>query len=232
MEFNKAYKREEYLSFLRVNFLPDDFQQEISPVENPVQFQYTQQVTRLGECESLGLVVYEVRHSSKHDARVGLTKEAFRLLADEFCERALVFFVPEDDDSNYRFSLIEITLDQSETSSRVSRRYSNPHRYSYYLGKGIAYYTPNKYLNEYGRVVNVEDLRNRFSVEVLTKAFYQELSDWYAWAIMVVRFPNDLTTLEDNQKYNSEAMIRLITRLIFVWFLKQRHLVPDLHLMT
>lgn len=227
MEFNKAYNREEYLSFLRVNFLPDDFQQKISSVENPVQFQYTQQVTRLGECESLGLVVYEVRHNSKHDARVGLTKEAFRLLADEFCERALVLFVPEDDNSNYRFSLIEITLDQSETSSRVSRRYSNPHRYSYYLGKGIAYYTPNKYLNEYGRVVSVEDLRNRFSVEVLTKAFYQELSDWYAWAIMVVRFPNDLKTLEDNQKYNSEAMIRLITRLIFVWFLKQRHLVPD-----
>lgn len=227
MEFNKAYNREEYLSFLRVNFLPDDFQQEISAVENPVQFQYTQQVTRLGECESLGLVVYEVRHNSKHDARVGLTKEAFRLLADEFCERALVLFVPEDDNSNYRFSLIEITLEQKDDSTKVKRNYSNPHRYSYYLGKGIAYYTPNKYLNEYGRVVNVEDLRNRFSVEVLTKAFYQELSDWYAWAIMVVRFPNDLTTLEDNQKYNSEAMIRLITRLIFVWFLKQRHLVPD-----
>ena len=227
MEFNRAYSRDEFLSFLRVNFLPEDFRQEISSVENPVQFQYTQQVTRLGECESLGLVVYEVRHSSKHDARVGLTKEAFRLLADEFCERALVFFVPEDDNNNYRFSLIEITLDQSETSSRVSRRYSNPHRYSYYLGNGIAYYTPNKYLNEYGRVVSVEDLRNRFSVDVLTKAFYQELSDWYAWAIMVVQFPNDLTTLEDNQKYNSEAMIRLITRLIFVWFLKQRRLVPD-----
>ena len=227
MEFNKAYNRAEFLSFLRTSFLPEDFQQEASVIDNPVQFQYTQQVTRLGECESLGLVVYEVRHSSKHDARVGLTKEAFRLLADEYCECALVFFVPKDDDSNYRFSLIEITLDQSEESSRISRRYSNPHRYSYFLGKGIAYYTPNKYLNEYGRVVSVEDLRNRFSVEVLTKAFYQELSDWYAWAIMVVRFPNDLTTLEDNQKYNSEAMIRLITRLIFVWFLKQRHLVPD-----
>lgn len=227
MEFNKAYNRAEFLSFLRTSFLPEDFQQEASVIDNPVQFQYTQQATRLGECESLGLVVYEVRHSSKHDARVGLTKEAFRLLADEFCERALVFFVPEDDDSNYRFSLIEITLDQSEDSSRISRRYSNPHRYSYYLGKGIAYYTPNKYLNEYGRVISVEDLRNRFSVEVLTKAFYQELSDWYAWAIMKVHFPNDLNTLEDNQKYNSEAMIRLITRLIFVWFLKQRHLVPN-----
>ena len=106
MEFNKAYNRAEFLSFLRTSFLPEDFQQESSVINNPVQFQYTQQVTRLGECESLGLVVYEVRHSSKHDARVGLTKEAFRLLADEFCERALVFFVPKDDDSNYRFSFI------------------------------------------------------------------------------------------------------------------------------
>lgn len=227
MQFNQPYNRNNFLNFLRINFLPEDFKQEETSVSNPVQFQYTQKVTRLGECESLGLVVYEVKHSSKHDARVGLTKEAFRLLADEFCERALIFFVPEDDNSNYRFSLIEITLEQTADSARVGRKYSNPHRYSYYLGKGIAYYTPNKYLNEYGRVMNVEDLRNRFSVEVLTKAFYQELSDWYAWAIMVVQFPNDLKTLEDNQKYNAEAMIRLITRLIFVWFIKQRHLVPD-----
>ena len=178
MEFNKAYSRDEFLSFLRVNFLPEDFNQEISTVENPVQFQYTQQVTRLGECESLGLVVYEVRHSSKHDARVGLTKEAFRLLADEFCERALVFFVPEDDNSNYRFSLIEITLDQSESSSRVSRRYSNPHRYSYYLGEGIPTHTPKKYLKS--RVVDIVDLRKRFSVEVLSDEFFEEFDKLYS----------------------------------------------------
>lgn len=41
------------------------------------------------------------------------------MLADEFCERALVFFVPQDDKSNYRFSLIEITLNHEEGSSRV-----------------------------------------------------------------------------------------------------------------
>lgn len=227
MEFNKAYSRNELVKFLRTTFLPEDFIQEETPLANPKQFQYTQQVTRLGECNSLELVVFEVLHSSVSDARVGLTKEAFRMLADEFCERALVFFVPQDDNSNYRFSLIEITLEQKEGSAKVQRTFSNPHRYSYYLGEGISYHTPNKYLNEAGRVVSIEDLRSRFSVEVLTKAFYQELSDWYAWAVKIVRFPNDLKTEADNEKYNSEAMIRLITRLIFVWFIKQRKLVPD-----
>lgn len=227
MEFNKAYNRNELVKFLRTSFLPEDFIQEETPLANPKQFQYTQQVTRLGECNSLELVVFEVLHSSVSDARVGLTKEAFRMLADEFCERALVFFVPQDDNSNYRFSLIEITLEQKEGTAKVQRTFSNPHRYSYYLGEGISYHTPNKYLNEAGRVVSIEDLRSRFSVEVLTKAFYQELSDWYAWAVKVVRFPNVLDDKADNEAYNSEAMIRLITRLIFVWFIKQRHLVPD-----
>ena len=227
MEFNKAYNRNELVKFLRTTFLPEDFIQEETPLANPKQFQYTQQVTRLGESKSLELVVFEVLHSSVSDARVGLTKEAFRMLADEFCERALVFFVPQDDNSNYRFSLIEITLEQKEDSAKVQRTFSNPHRYSYYLGEGISYHTPNKYLNEAGRVVSIEDLRSRFSVEVLTKAFYQELSDWYAWAVKVVRFPNVLDDKADNEAYNSEAMIRLITRLIFVWFIKQRHLVPD-----
>lgn len=66
-----------------------------------------------------------------------------------------------------------------------------------------------------------------FSSELLTKKFYNELSDWYAWAVQIVKFPNDLRTTDDDAKFNHEACIRLITRLIFVWFLKQKHLIPE-----
>lgn len=66
-----------------------------------------------------------------------------------------------------------------------------------------------------------------FSSDLLTKKFYSELSDWYAWAVQVARFPNDLTTDTDDDKFNYESCIRLITRLIFVWFLKQKHLIPE-----
>ena len=97
-------------------------------------------------------------------------------------------------------SFIEITLEAKDDSSKISYNYSNPRRYSYFLGEGIAYYTPNKYLNEKGRVVSKEDLLSRFSVEVLTKEFYQELSDWYAWAIKIIRFPNDISKKADERK--------------------------------
>lgn len=226
MEFNRRYNRSEFISFLQHQFLPEDFVTETTPIDMVRQTKYIRSITKLGSCETLDLVVYEVRHSSTHDARVGLSKEAFRFLADEWESKALVLFVPEGNDANYRFSLITIDLDETP-EGRLHKVYSNPRRYSYFLGEGIACYTPNKYLNTLGRVTDDKDLTERFSVEVLTKAFYQELSDWYAWAVKVVRFPNKLDDTTDDDKYNHEAAIRLVTRLIFVWFLKQKHLIPD-----
>ena len=68
-----------------------------------------------------------------------------------------------------------------------------------------------------------------FSSELLTKKFYTELQNWYFWAVRNVEYPNDIDDDNDDTKYNNENVIRLITRLMFVWFLKQKNLVnPDL----
>ena len=69
-----------------------------------------------------------------------------------------------------------------------------------------------------------------FSIEALAKQFYKELFAWYEWALsdeMDVRYPNDIHTDKDNRDLIPEHMIRLITRLMFVWFIKQKKLVPD-----
>ena len=68
-----------------------------------------------------------------------------------------------------------------------------------------------------------------FNNEILTRRFYQELSDWYAWAIKNVSFPNELDNhnAKKNERFNNENVIRLVTRLIFVWFLKEKHLIPE-----
>lgn len=226
MEFDKPYKRETFISFLQ-QFLPEDASLKIHKKITPsFQTHFASSVTDLGSVESLNLKIYEIKHRSVHDARVGLSKDAFRILSEEAEERALVIFVPEDSNDVYRFSFIELSLECTEKGS-LRTSYSNPRRYSYKLGTGIAYHTPNKYLNQAGRVSSAEDLKKRFSVEILTKEFYSELSDWYAWAVKILRFPNNLKDSQDQEKYNHEAAIRLITRLIFVWFLKQRHLVPS-----
>ncbi len=76
-----------------------------------------------------------------------------------------------------------------------------------------------------------------FSVNILNKKFYQELSNWYFWAIKNVRFPNEPTQEEALQKkqniedliqqHNATNVIRLLTRLLFTWFIKEKGLIPE-----
>ena len=100
--FSQTYNREEFLNFLRRDFLPEDFEQEQTNVEFVTKTTYSQEATKLGVCKSLDLVVYEVIHTGKDDPRVGLSKEAFRMLSEEWQDRALVLFVPEDNPANFR----------------------------------------------------------------------------------------------------------------------------------
>ena len=225
--FSQPYNRKEFLNFLRRDFLPEDFEQEQTNIEFATKTNYSQRATKLGICKSLDLVVYEVIHSGKDDPRVGLSKEAFRMLSEEWQDRALVLFVPQDNPASFRFSLIEITLEGNQESAKISRKYSNPRLYSYVLGTEAEVRTPKDYLVKKDRITDWEDLQKRFSVEVLTKEFYQELQDWYFWAVKIVKFPNDIKTDDDDTLYNTESIIRMITRLIFVWFLKQKKLIPD-----
>jgi len=59
----------------------------------------------------------------------------------------------------------------------------------------------------------------------LNKRFFKELADWYFWATDLMRFPDG--ALKDSEGKDSPSVIRMITRLIFVWFLKEKGLVPD-----
>lgn len=70
-------------------------------------------------------------------------------------------------------------------------------------------------------------------VKALNDRFYKDLAEWYYWAILArtgVVFPKGqpLEKSDDPTTNNrpTVALIRLLTRLIFVWFLKEKHLVP------
>ncbi|MEI7867899.1 MAG: Eco57I restriction-modification methylase domain-containing protein, partial [Candidatus Methylumidiphilus sp.] len=64
-----------------------------------------------------------------------------------------------------------------------------------------------------------------FNVELLNQKFYRELANWYFWALDKVEFPADVE--KDSDKRHATSLIRLLTRLIFCWFLKEKGLIPD-----
>jgi len=64
----------------------------------------------------------------------------------------------------------------------------------------------------------------RLDTYALNERFYREIADWYFWASQHsdVVYPRDVKT-EDGR---SIFLIRLLTRLIFCWFLQEKGLIP------
>jgi len=70
-----------------------------------------------------------------------------------------------------------------------------------------------------------EAWQKTLDIKELNKRFYQELANWYFWAMDHVSFPDDA---EKNRSIlNATSLIRLITRIIFIWFIKEKGLVPE-----
>ena len=134
--------------------------------------------------------------------------------------QGLFFFY--DKDGYFRLSLV---------SGEVEKRrfkFNEAKRQSFYVEPCAANNIVKRRLTPAVRAF--DELKDVFSVEQLTKEFYTRLFDWYTWAMspqVNVHFPNDLDDKTDDRKYNNEALIRMITRLMFTWFIRQRKLVPD-----
>ena len=142
------------------------------------------------------------------------------LMQQEMKDSAIAIFY--DDKGDFRFSFIRRNYGGDE-------KFSSWKRYSYFVSKNQ---TNKTFLD---RIKNadfssLEKIQEAFSVEKLTKDFYNDLFKWFSWTLteeVGVTFPNDTRTSNDDKEKLEEKIIRLITRVLFVWFIKHKGLVPD-----
>ena len=139
-------------------------------------------------------------------------------------------FCYRKDESILRFSYVSETwgFNKQGEYEKIS---TDTKRYTYLLGEGRGCRTAIeqfKILRD--SKLALSDITAAFSVEVLTKQFYKDLFEWYQWAVEPssnITFPNNIATEEDDCDDIETKVIRMITRIMFVWFIKQKDLVPD-----
>jgi len=161
---------------------------------------------------------YVQTNSSVSNRRVGLrqiVKPYLRYLVDA----ALVVF---DDGIKWRLSFV----------CDIKGESTSPKRYTFVFGESGNYYNTavSRFIDLQNKEVNFTNLMEAFSVEALSKDFYTKLYSWYQWALsdeINVTFPNNPETEKDDRENMNVKLIRLITRLLFVWFIKQKNLVPN-----
>ena len=114
---------------------------------------------------------------------------------------------------------------------------TSPKRYTYVFGDpasrhrtAVDRFMKASASRQPGQPIEFKELKEAFAVETLTKEFYGELFDWYLWALSPeagVKFPDVAPADADERPGLEEHLIRLITRLMFVWFIRQKKLVPE-----
>ncbi|HEY9220920.1 MAG TPA: N-6 DNA methylase [Lutibacter sp.] len=147
---------------------------------------------------------------------------AKKVLKEDFKDGAIFIFY--DDNGCFRFSFIR------KNYGNKDQKFSSWKRYTYFVDPSKTNKTFKNRINGCN-FKSLEDIQEAFSVEKLTKQFYNELFNWYQWSLsenegFEVTYPNDISTDNDDRQIE-EHIIRLITRLIFIWFIKKKKLIPD-----
>lgn len=237
--FQQAYNREAYLDFLKHDLLAEDFyidEEEIQYDDLGFTPLKIESLTYLGQSEKLGVSVYEAKHSSHYDARVTISREIFKLMAYMGDRRALVLFIPPEN-INYRLSLV--TMDLIASGKRIMKEFSNPRRYSFYLGEQAKVHTPSKQLKN--RMYDFNDLQKAFSLEVVNEDFFNDIAKLFTKLTggkrdkvdyqPLFRLPSQGDSLESKKRLK-EFGVRLIGRIIFCWFLKKKESKKGLPLIS
>lgn len=160
-------------------------------------------------------------------SRVNIQSCVRKIMAND--SNAIIFFHFTDSKKEWRVSYVH-RWDTNKNST-------NAKRYTYLCGPEHSCRTISERFETLKGLSTIkdDDLINAFSVEALTKQFYQQLFNWYEWACETATFPVGDTTQDENGRFNVKQtkdknelnLIRLITRLLFVWFIKQKDLIPS-----
>lgn len=126
-------------------------------------------------------------------------------------------FIFYDQQGSFRFSLIYANY------LGKKRDWSAFRRFTYFVSQNQ---TNKTFLQRIGAgdFSTLSKIKDAFSVEKVTEDFYKDIAYWYFWAVQKSKFPKDAEAEENGRNI---AVIRLITRLIFIWFMRERGLVPN-----
>lgn len=157
---------------------------------------------------------YSIKSLSERSGKKAQYEKAKKILKEIGFDGGIFIFY--DKSGNFRFSLIYANY------MGKHRDWSTFRRFTYFVGKEL---TNKTFLQRIGNsdFTSLKKIKEAFSVEKVTKEFYDEIAHWYFWAVEHSCFPKD-AQIEENGK--NVAVIRLITRMIFIWFMRERGLVP------
>ena len=159
--------------------------------------------------------VYAFKVESIH-ARVGLYKDLKEKLRDTG-SHALLACLFQENSPHFRLSLITRSLNEKGEID-----YSHPKRQSFLLGKDIKTNSAKQQLSKLQGASSLEDIEEAFSLEQLSREFFQAITKHFTHLYENIKFPKTL-----NEEASRAFSLRLLARVLFCKFLERKGLIPS-----
>ena len=230
--FGRAYDRRQWLRMLGEHMPIDQFSRPLSlNVSRKGGAKAFYQLGRVSLADAKTLGIYEI--TTNPETRLHRNRVQMRQLVAAQCQHGAldgaltVYACPQrpsgnDAGGHWRFSFLSMEYKLTEQGS-INTRESAPRRCTYLLGTGANVRTAVERFSRLHKTATLNDVKTAFAVEQLNKEFYETLFTWYERAKSHVVFPND--EREEEDAHVSTSLIRLLTRLLCVWFLKEKGLI-------
>lgn len=218
MNLSQSYNREDYLKFLE-KFLPD-FKKDIRVIKIQ-KLDSVQNIYSLGSCEKLDLQILEFSYKGSGNKRISLTRDGFKIMNQTAIYNSLSIFYSEEND-DWRLSLMTTTPEVNE-KGKVETKFSNPRRYSFFLGPDAKINTPNQFLINKGSVKDFEDLLSRFNVEIVTKEFFQQYRKLFEKLVSYLDKDTSFRIFTDQNNVDTNSFAKkLLGQIVFLYFLQRK----------
>ena len=186
--------------YLRKNANLKPIQEVLDYIIEDENFEQFSDLKRIGNIEfgnSDELIVFACKYNGVLSERSSKKKQfeiAKLVLREDFKDGAI--FVFYDEEGKFRFSFIRRNWD-----GKGDKKFSSWKRFTYFVD-------PNQHNKTFRQRIgnctfkDLDSIQEAFSVEKLTKEFYNDLFKWYQWTLtpeVGITYPNDVATAEDDR---------------------------------
>jgi hypothetical protein len=217
MNFKETYNRGDFLGFIK-DFLPS-FNKDIRQINLESGYSALKKAELLGICDDLELSVIQLKIEGNAEKKIYQANEGFRLMKEHQIYRALVVYEGEAD---WRLSLMTMSVDKTETG-RTTQKFSNPRRYSFYLGPQAKTKTPEKFLLAKGKIKDFDDLVSRFDVEIVTKEFFAQYKKLFINLLEHLKQDKPFLAFANQHGVQLEIFSKkILGQIVFIYFLQRK----------
>lgn len=228
----KAYDHDKYVMFLRELL---DNMKLVAPNQDKEPYNtfyaavdhYRHIGNYVGEDHNKVALFSVCLHNDKNLENARSMQRAFvkSLLKDSDCAAALVSFYTKNDLAKWRLSLVR--LDYEFSNGKLSETLTPAKRYSYLVGEGEPCHTAQERLYpifvEDELDPSLDELENAFSVEAVTKDFFDQYRDKYLAVKEYLDTNEDFIAESQSRGFDSEQFAKkLMGQIVFLYFIQKK----------